>query len=77
MAFCHDMTATFFINNSSGGVAEGFMDGMNPIYKFVVVGLMDSRKILELDAQLDFEAAKPWLMNDPVKRKPGTGCRQQ
>ncbi|KAF5731277.1 hypothetical protein HS088_TW19G00884 [Tripterygium wilfordii] len=58
------------------GMSEGFKDGMNQnhhsLYKDEVGFEINSRKLLMLDAMLDYDDAGPNPKHDP-RRKPGTG----
>ncbi|KAK9292599.1 hypothetical protein L1049_020573 [Liquidambar formosana] len=56
------------------GTVEGFKDGMNPNYLLHKDGIqMNFRKLLLLDAELDYDDAGPNPKHDPRKGKPGIG----
>ncbi|KAL6320432.1 hypothetical protein AAG906_007129 [Vitis piasezkii] len=58
----------------SSGMAEGFKDGTSPIYLLHKDRtLVNSKKLLKLDAVLDYDYAEANPKHDPRKGKPGNG----
>ncbi|KAL6345237.1 hypothetical protein AAG906_015720 [Vitis piasezkii] len=56
------------------GMAEGFKDGTSPIYLLHKDGtLVNSKKLLKLDAVLEYDYAEANPKHDPRKGKPGNG----
>ncbi|CBI23028.3 unnamed protein product, partial [Vitis vinifera] len=55
----------------SSGMAEGFKDGTSPIYLLHKDGtLVNSKKLLKLDAVLDYDYAEANPKHDPRRGKP-------
>ncbi|KAI9157329.1 hypothetical protein LWI28_020736 [Acer negundo] len=59
----------------SGGMVEGFKDDMHPKYSLYKDGIQmkKMRKLLMVDAVLDYDDAGANTKHDPPKKKPGGG----
>ncbi|GMP24917.1 hypothetical protein CsSME_00002016 [Camellia sinensis var. sinensis] len=58
----------------SSGIAQGFRDNKNPIYSLHKdCAKMNSRKLLVVDAVLDYDYTGPNPKHDQRKGKPGNG----